>query len=150
MKHLDVVALATALAVHPNEGSRTVAEATVDEPAIERSGHVVIAGRVSGASGAHFLRVALWDSSHLFEVPVRTVSIPPGSAPEFSFSVPPGEWAVSAFEDVNENGILDLGLFGPKEPHGFWRAFTGRRRPTFKDVSVRIEKDTRGIEIHLQ
>jgi uncharacterized protein (DUF2141 family) len=68
----------------------------------------------------------------------------------FSFTVPAGEWALSAYEDNNENGTLDIGLFGPTEPSGFWRAFHAWRKPTFKDVSSVITGDTSGLDIQLK
>jgi len=116
----------------------------------EEGKFVTIAGHVSGASGTHAIGVALWRSDRFLETPFRTHLIPPHGAADFSFTVPAGEWAVSAFEDVNENGKLDMGFFGPKEPNGFWREFTGHRKPTFKDVSVPVSRDTSGVEIRLR
>jgi uncharacterized protein (DUF2141 family) len=111
---------------------------------------VTISGRVLGASGKHTVRVALWSSAALFVEPVQLAVIPPGRPTDFAFSVPAGEWAVSAFEDVNENGKLDLGLFGPKEPSGFWRVFKAWRKPAFKDVSMSVTRDMPGVEVHLK
>ena len=115
-----------------------------------RTPSVTIAGKVLGWSGSHTLRLALWRADHFLEKPFQTVSIPAGRPAEFSLSASPGEWAVSAYEDVNENGTLDMGLFGPKEPMGFWRAFTAHRKPTFKDVSMVVERDLTNVEIRLK
>lgn len=52
-----------------------------------------------------------------------------GKSPTFRFDVRPGRYALSAFEDLNGNGILDMGMFGPKEPSGFWRPFGGWHKP---------------------
>lgn len=111
---------------------------------------VTLSGRVTGASGTHTVSVALWRADHFLELPARAVSIRAGQPTEFSFSVPPGDWALSAFEDVNENGMLDVGMFGPKEPSGFWRPFSGRRKPAFKDVAFTATRDTAGIDLQLK
>ena len=42
--------------------------------------------------------------------------------------VPVGTYAIQAFQDVNGNGVLDSGNFGPKEPWGMYRP----KRPTFR------------------
>ena len=120
------------------------------ESGAEETRSITIAGKVLGWSGSHTLRLALWRADHFLEKPFQTVSIPAGHPAEFSFSASPGEWAVSAYEDVNENGTLDMGLFGPKEPMGFWRPFTAHRKPTFKDVSMVVERDLTNVEIRLK
>lgn len=109
-----------------------------------------VSGQVMGASGKHTVHVALWAAAGFLEHPVQEIRIAPGAATEYSFAVPPGRWALSAYEDVNENGKLDMGHFGPKEPSGFWRPFHGWRRPRFDDVAVEVEKDQAGIEIRLK
>lgn len=116
----------------------------------EEGKKVTIGGKVSGATGRHTVRVLLWRSEQFLERPVQTVALPPGAATGFSFSVPPGPWAVSAFEDKNENGVLDIGLFGPKEPNAFWRPFAAQRAPKFNEVALAVAGDTTGVEIRLK
>jgi uncharacterized protein (DUF2141 family) len=111
---------------------------------------VALSGRVRGASGAHAVHVALWGREGFLEHPAREKQFAPGVAPEFRFDVPPGSWTLSAFEDRNDNGVLDMGLFGPKEPSGFWRPFTAWRRPMFDDVAAPIVRDTAGADITLK
>lgn len=110
---------------------------------------ITLSGTVSGASGKHPVYVALWDAAGFLGKPVQQIRIDPGAPAEFRFRIAPGDWALSAFEDKNGNGVLDMGAFGPKEPSGFWRAFHGWRTPRFGDVSSRYDKDTPGIEIQL-
>ncbi len=110
---------------------------------------VAISGTVAGASGKHAIYVALWDKHGYLVKPVQGIRIAAGTSATFQFRVPPGQWALSAFEDRNDNGILDSGVFGPKEPSGFWRDFHAWRKPRFDDVSSRYDKDTSGIEIRL-
>jgi uncharacterized protein (DUF2141 family) len=111
---------------------------------------VTLSGRVRGASGVHAVYVALWQREGFLERPARQTRFAPGEAPEFRFDVPPGAWALSAFEDKNDNSVLDMGHFGPKEPSGFWRPFTAWRRPTFDDVAATVARDTSGADITLK
>src|SRR5580704_3418910 len=84
-----------------------------------------LSGRVLGSSGKSAVYVALWQADGFLKRPVQQVRIEPGAALVFQFEVPAGRWAVSAFEDRNSNGVLDMGWLGPKEPSGFWHPFTG-------------------------
>jgi uncharacterized protein (DUF2141 family) len=111
---------------------------------------VTLSGRVHGASGKHTLYVALWRKDGFLDKPSNQVRIAPGAAAEFTFTVSPGEWALSAFEDRNGNGVLDMGMVGPKEPTGFWRAFTAWRKPKFEDVSSTVARDTPNADITLR
>lgn len=108
-----------------------------------------ISGRVTGGSGKHAIFVALWDADAFLKEPVKQVRIDPQASPLFRFYVPAGRWAISAFEDENNNGVLDLGRFGPKEPSGFWRAFHGWRKPRFDDVANSVDHNVYDADIAL-
>jgi uncharacterized protein (DUF2141 family) len=41
----------------------------------------------------------------------------------------PGRYALQAFQDVNGNGKIDIGIFGPKEPWATYRLAQPRFRP---------------------
>jgi uncharacterized protein (DUF2141 family) len=110
-------------------------------------GTLNLSGKVIGGSGKYVIYVALWDAQTFLGRPVRQLRLERGTTPEFHFQVPPGHWAVSAFEDLNDNGILDMGHFGPKEPSGFWRPFHAWRKPRFEDVESLIDKDTPNADI---
>jgi uncharacterized protein (DUF2141 family) len=112
--------------------------------------NLALSGRVRGASGAHAVYVALWRREGFLEHPAREARFAPGAAPEFRFDLPPGTWALSAYEDRNDNGVLDMGHFGPKEPSGFWRPFTAWRRPKFDDVAMSVARDTADADITLK
>ena len=43
-----------------------------------------------------------------------------------------------------------MGLFGPKEPSGFWRPFGGWHKPRFDEVVTLFEGDARGLDIVLK
>lgn len=108
-----------------------------------------LSGTVTGASGKHAVYVALWSADNFLKKPTEQQRFDLGTGPTFHFQIPAGHWALSAFEDMNDNGVLDMGLFGPKEPSGFWRAFHGHHKPRFSDVQVEITQDTRGADIAL-
>ncbi len=109
-----------------------------------------LSGRILKSSGNSDIYVELWRAEGFLEKPVLQIRIKPGETPDFRFEVPAGRWAVSAFEDTNGNRILDQGVFGPKEPCGFWHTFKGWRKPGFEDVSSSIHNDTSGADITLK
>ena len=110
---------------------------------------ITLSGQVLGASGHHAVYVALWDASGFLTHPVQQARIDPPNTPSFHFQVPPGRWALSAYEDANGNGRLDMGMLGPKEPSGFWHPFHAWRKPRFDDVAVQVDRDTSGADIKL-
>jgi uncharacterized protein (DUF2141 family) len=118
-------------------------------PAMAQQSGITISGQITGASGNHPVYVAVWDAAGFLSHPWQQVRIGPHSSTAFRFQVPAGNWAVSAYEDENENGKLDMGMFGPKEPSGFWRPFHAWRKPRFTDVSSAIDKDVSGADIQL-
>lgn len=110
---------------------------------------VSISGMVLGGSTNHPIYVALWTASGFLEKPAQQIRIEPRAARVFHFRIPEGLWALSAFEDENDNGVLDMGLFRPKEPSGFWRPFHGWRKPRFADVAALIDRDITSADIRL-
>ena len=58
-------------------------------------------------------------------------------------NVPPGEYAVSLFQDENDNGKLDTGLFGiPTEKYGFSRNAKGKYGPpSYEDCQFVLDGD---------
>ncbi len=109
-----------------------------------------LSGRVFGSSHKSVVYVALWREDGFLQRPVRQIRFEPGADLAFRFEVSAGRWALSAFEDRNGNGVLDMGLFSPKEPSGFWRPFTGRHKPRFDELASLIERDTAGADITLK
>ena len=107
-------------------------------------------GHVAGSSGKYSIYVALWQAEGFLNRPTQQIHFQPGANAVFHFEVPAGLWAVSAFEDRNGNGILDMGLFGPKEPNGFWRAFRGHHKPRFDEVASFIDHDIPSADIVLK
>jgi uncharacterized protein (DUF2141 family) len=109
-----------------------------------------LSGRVTGASGKNAIYVALWQADGFLVRPAQTRRIAAGDEPVFHFDVPAGRWAISAFEDRNGNGTLDMGAFGPEEPNGFWRPFVAPRKPEFGDVDTLIDRDIQNASVILK
>jgi len=100
-----------------------------------------VSGDVLGASGDHTIHVAVWDATGFLKKPVQEIRFRPGESVHYKFVLKPGHWAITAYEDLNENGVLDVGLFGPKEPHAFWRPFRGQHKPHFDEVAAIVDHD---------
>jgi uncharacterized protein (DUF2141 family) len=95
---------------------------------------------------------------HVFLVDERSFSVPMSgiqavttkldvSGPKtrwvaFAFTVPRGTYGIRCFLDVNGNGGLDRGLFGPMEPWGMsWRVRRPAGFPRFVDISFAVAGD---------
>ena len=61
---------------------------------------------------------------------------------KFDFELSPGEYAISVYQDINDNKHLDLGVFHiPKEPVGFGNNFRPKfSAPGYKDCAVNLTK----------
>jgi len=70
----------------------------------------------------------------------------------FTFkAVKPGTYGIRCFQDVNGNGKLDKGLFGPKEPWGMsWQKEKPAMWPKFKDIAFQAKSDIKGLKIQLR
>ena len=66
-------------------------------------------------------------------------------------NVPSGRYVLQAFQDINGNGELDIGIFGPKEPWGNYRASRPRfRAPTFEECVFDVNGSLNGIIVDLE
>ncbi len=113
------------------------------------SAPVVLEGSIPGPVREHPVRVLVWTPGNFLKTPSQSLVIPAGAALTFRFEVDLGQWCVSAFEDENANGKLDMGFFGPREPSGFWRPYSAWRKPRFDDVGRTVDAPMKGIEIIL-
>jgi len=67
-----------------------------------------------------------------------------------SFEVPPGKYAISVYQDVNENGELDRTFIGiPKEPVGFGNNYKPFGKPKFESASIEHGTAAKPQEIKL-
>jgi uncharacterized protein (DUF2141 family) len=119
-------------------------------PALGRSGAatptttltVVVEGMVSDAGN---VALALYDSRDAYRdgaEPVRKgrQEIVDGACTWVVEDLPPGDYALSAYHDVNDNGELDKGAFGiPSEPYGFSNDARGKTgRPGWDKVRFSV------------
>jgi uncharacterized protein (DUF2141 family) len=66
------------------------------------------------------------------------------------FDLPPGEYAVSTYQDVNSNGKLDRYFIGkPKEPYGFSNNVKPFGPPSYKDCKFALTNSPKSISISL-
>lgn len=101
--------------------------------------------------------VALYDNEDSFNKKLGTVDslriIPKTKTTEVKFkNIKPGNYAVAVFQDINNNGILDINRIKiPQEPIGISNYTTGKilGRPKFKNAQFHVSKDT-AIIIPLQ
>ena len=69
---------------------------------------------------------------------------------EFSLELPPGEYALSVYHDLNENSKLDTGIFGiPTEKYGFSNNAKGYMGPPSFEKSKVILTDSLIVRINL-
>jgi len=111
---------------------------------------ITLSGRIIGASGRFPVCVSLWNMDGFLETPAEEFCLAVGADLRYRFLIPPGRWAISAFEDQKGNGILDIGSFGPKEPIGFWRHFSGHHKPRFDEVADWINHDFNDANVVLK
>ena len=74
-----------------------------------------------------------------------------GTAQAVFEAVPHGDYAVTAYQDDNDNGRLDQGMFRlPKERLGFSNGLRPRfAAPAYEDAAVYLENDLLQVRIHL-
>ncbi len=66
-------------------------------------------------------------------------------------NVAPGVYGIRCFQDVNANGILDKGMFGPKEPWGMsWQGEKPAMWPKFSHLSFEVTENITNLIIDLQ
>jgi uncharacterized protein (DUF2141 family) len=125
---------------------------TVQTPGFKISGKVIFS-----RSGDIYLAVVTaeqWNknlkSDYFKIIPVETS---PGKSGEAAFEfdgVLPGAYGITAFQDLNSNGKLDM-LFGPTEPTGTYRnARPMFRPPSFDEMEFQLDKDLTEIVIELK
>jgi uncharacterized protein (DUF2141 family) len=66
-------------------------------------------------------------------------------------SVPYGYYAVTVYQDLNKNGILDVSLTGPVEPWGLSNNFSPVLAvPKFDDCKFLLNSSVKSIEIEVK
>ena len=67
-------------------------------------------------------------------------------------NIPPGTYAIKTYQDLNNNGKMDMTLLGvPKEPYGFSRdARPHLSKPRFESVEFAVSAGRNDQTLHLQ
>jgi len=74
-----------------------------------------------------------------------------GSA-SFKFqNVKSGVYGIRCYQDINGNGKLDRGLFGPSEPWGMsWNSDRPSKWPSYTDITFKVDSGLQPITIKLK
>lgn len=99
--------------------------------------------RVTGVSTSGPVRAAVYASPESYENKKawkESAAWPAEDNARFRFEgLPPGEYAVRVYQDLNDNGALDRRGFLPAEPFGFSNDFRPRfGPPSFSDLAIRL------------
>lgn len=102
-----------------------------------------------------FVMVGLFDKAERFPNTVLSGQRVPADKEvvELVFrDLKPGVYALSAYQDENDNQALDRGLFGiPKEPYGFSRNARGDKGPPeFRDARFELVEGSMRTRIRLR
>ena len=91
------------------------------------------------------------DKSDWLKTPFRKVTLPTDeSTKTASFTIPPGKYAVSIYQDTNGNGELDRNFLGiPKEPVGFGNNYRPFGKPGFESALVEQHTTSKPAAIEL-
>jgi uncharacterized protein (DUF2141 family) len=103
--------------------------------------------------GAGDVKIALCDSALDPSQCQRTqsVSASAGSVSASFPDVPPGRYAVAAFQDVDGTGVLRRGKLGiPLEPFGFSNGAGLARRPSFEAAAFEVGDGGKRVAIALR
>ncbi len=66
-------------------------------------------------------------------------------------SVPKGYYGIRCYQDINGDGKLNSGLFGPTEPWGTYKPSRPLfRGPTFDEVKFYVDKDITNIKFNIK
>lgn len=95
--------------------------------------------------------VSVFSENEFLEKSIQTKSvIASGNKVLVEFNLPPGEYAVSTYQDVNSNGQLDRYFIGkPKEPYGFSNNVKPFGPPNYKDCKFLHTNSLKIISISL-
>lgn len=95
--------------------------------------------------------VSVFSETGFLEKSIQTKSvIASGNKITVEFELPPGDYAVSTYHDVNSNDKLDRYIIGkPKEPYGFSNNIKPFGRPSFKNCKFTLTNSSKTISIKL-
>jgi uncharacterized protein (DUF2141 family) len=110
--------------------------------------------RVSGVTAKGKVNVAVCDKARFLKQCAYSASVPAqaGETTVTVKDVPPGAWAVLAYQDENGNNELDRNLIGiPKEAYGFSRDARGKfGPPSFEDAAIEVGETPATASVRLR
>ena len=109
--------------------------------------------RVENVAGKGKVSVAVCDRERFLKQCAYTATVPAeaGTVKVKVPDVPPGTFAVLAFEDANGNGQLDRVLGIPNESWGMSRAPAAVfGPPKFEDAAIEVKEDPTVVDIKLR
>lgn len=91
------------------------------------------------------------NKSSWLKIPFRKLSLPSTQNVQIaSFDVPYGKYAVTVYQDKNNNGEADMNFIGiPKELVGFGNNYKPFGEPKFESSTIEFEKTSKSHEIKL-
>lgn len=98
------------------------------------------------------IRVSVFSKNDFLKKPLQTKAASySGQKARLSFDLPPGNYAVSTYQDLNNNSKLDRHFYGkPKEPFGFSNNVSPSiGPPDFNDCQFTLVNGTTTISIKL-
>jgi uncharacterized protein (DUF2141 family) len=97
------------------------------------------------------IRVSVFTEKGFLEKSIQTKSVMiSGSKVFVEFDLPPGDYAISAYQDINSNGKLDRYFIGkPKEPYGFSNNVKPFGPPSYKECKFNLTSSPKLISISL-
>jgi uncharacterized protein (DUF2141 family) len=103
------------------------------------------------SDGSSKIYVSVFYEKGFLEKSIQTKSIAAtGNKAVVSFELPPGDYAVSTYHDINKNNKLDRYFFGkPKEPYGFSNNIKPFGPPSYQDCKITIGQSAKTIKISL-
>lgn len=95
--------------------------------------------------------VSVFSEKDFLEKSIQTKSVVvSGSKVIVEFDLPPGDYAVSTYHDLNSNDKLDRYFIGkPKEPYGFSNNINPIGKPSFKGCRFTLTNSPKSISIKL-
>lgn len=109
--------------------------------------------KIENVAGKGKVSVAVCDRERFLKQCAYTASVPAtaGTMTVTVPDVPPGTFAVLAYEDANDNGQLDRVLGIPNENWGMSRdARANFGPPTFEDASIEVKEEPTVVSVRLR
>ena len=121
--------------------------------ALPSAGAATVDIKVENVTGKGKVSVAVCDRERFLKQCAYTASVPAeaGTTKVTVPDVPPGTFAVLAYEDANDNGQLDRVLGIPNENWGMSRdARANFGPPTFEDAAIEVKEEPTVVSVKLR